>query len=292
MLLDLWLVGRSRREHGAWPKPADLQVRRRPAQAMGSVCGAQGPCAGMAVEGMEEFFGTSRSSPSRREMPRPRSTGVDTRGDAALAMSLQAEETVPSCDALVHLQQEWALNRCRAPVWRAAEQPGMRPQRLEEPSARPPLTPMPLEDEVASAAARLGWALSDYGLVARDITGDGACQFRAVADQIYKDQELHGEVRARAVQRLRAHPHLYSAFAVGESFEAYVTRMAEPRTWGDNLSLQAIADVYAIRVCILSSFPQRRFLHIDPMGGPSVGHQEIWLGFYAEYHYTSLEPAH
>ena len=34
--------------------------------------------------------------------------------------------------------------------------------------------------------------------------GDGSCQFRAVADQIYRDESLHGEVRRRAVEELRA----------------------------------------------------------------------------------------
>lgn len=148
---------------------------------------------------------------------------------------------------------------------------------------------MPLDDEVSSAEARLQWALSDYGLRSRDIIGDGACQFRAVADQLFQDQELHLKVREIAVEQLRCEAGRYAGFAVGESYEEYVARMAEPHTWGDNLSLQALADAYFVQVCILSSFLDRRFLCVYPAGDKKPVHQ-VWLGFFAEYHYTSLEP--
>lgn len=133
------------------------------------------------------------------------------------------------------------------------------------------------------------WALSDYGLRARNIRGDGACQFRSIADQLFGDQELHEKVRLRSVEWLATHAKVYAGFAVGQSFEEYLARMAETTTWGDNLSLQAIADAYHLQVCIVSSFPQRRFLSVYPLNGPRPT-QQAWLGFYAEYHYTSLEP--
>ena len=54
-------------------------------------------------------------------------------------------------------------------------------------------------------------------------------------------QELHDEVRRAAVQQLTAHPKLYRDFVHGMSYEAYVSSMATPGSWGDNVSLQVTA---------------------------------------------------
>lgn len=203
--------------------------------------------------------------------------------DAKVAASLQAE-TWRQDDFAQSLQAE-AWQVCSQRVTRAA---GAVALPLQDASARPPTARQPQESEVLSAAGQLHWRLSDYGLTAREIAGDGACQFRAVADQLFGDQELHPEVRTRAVLQLRSQVAKYEGFAVGESFEEYLERMAEPWTWGDNLSLQAIADTFDIEACLVTTFLQRSFVCIRPASGRPV--QQIWLGFFAEWHYTSLAP--
>jgi len=147
---------------------------------------------------------------------------------------------------------------------------------------------------VDSAESRLQWVLSDYGLRARHIVGDGACQFRAVADQLFRDQELHGSVRHAVVTQLRNFRPHYEGFADSvEGFDAYCDKMEGPREWGDNLSLQAIADAYNIQVCLVTSYLTHRFLCVSPASACNSAQppRQIWLGFFAEYHYTSLEPA-
>lgn len=203
--------------------------------------------------------------------------------DAAVAASLQAETWREDNPASALQVEAWQV--CSQ---RVAQAGGALPLPLEDASARPPTARLPLEAEVDSAASQLHWRLSDYGLRAREIAGDGACQFRAVADQLFGDQELHGSVRERALAQLRSYKTKYEGFAVGESFEEYLNRMAEPATWGDNLSLQAIADVFDVEACLVTSFLERSFICISPCSGKPA--QQIWLGFYAEYHYTSLEP--
>merc|ERR1712130_627483 len=89
-----------------------------------------------------------------------------------------------------------------------------RPEPLANPISRSPKVHALLDDEVILAATQLDWKLSDYGLRQRDITGDGACQFRAIADQLYRDQELHPLVRERAIKQLRSNPHIYAGFVV------------------------------------------------------------------------------
>jgi hypothetical protein len=54
--------------------------------------------------------------------------------------------------------------------------------------------------------------LRKYGLCERKIKGDGNCQFRAVADQLYRDNKFHLDVRRIAVHQLRSNPTTYSQF--------------------------------------------------------------------------------
>jgi len=204
--------------------------------------------------------------------------------DAKVAESLQAEAW----------QQDGATQSLQAEAWQVCSQrvrargAGPVPLPQQDVGARPLTSQPPFEAEVYSAASQLHWRLSDYGLASREVIGDGACQFRAVADQLYRDQELQGSVRQRATWQLRSHATRYKHFVEGETFAGYLARMAKPTTWGDNLSLQAIADAFEIEVCLVSTFLERSFISIRPASGRSM--QQIWLGFYAEYHYTSLEP--
>jgi len=145
----------------------------------------------------------------------------------------------------------------------------------------------------------------------RAIVGDGACQFRAVADQLFGDQEassqtkinempffsfsppllppqLHREVRHAAVEQLRRGEEEYRDFTAG-SFGSYVARMSQPVEWGDNLSLQAIADAFTVEICCFTSYRSNSTIVISPLREKAAN--RIYLGFYAEFHYSSLVPA-
>lgn len=207
-----------------------------------------------------------------------------SRADGVVAASLQAEawrEATPAMAAQVEAWQVCSMLVCRDS--RAT------PCALGPPSSRPITVRRPAQSEVTTAEGRLHAEVARYGLRARAILGDGACQFRAVADQLYRDQNLHQAVRQRALTQLRSGRSTYSGFAVGEGFEDYLNRMMALDAWGDNLTLQAVADAFDIEVCLVTSFSDRNFICIPPVSGrPS---QQIWLGFFAEYHYTSLEPS-
>jgi len=149
--------------------------------------------------------------------------------------------------------------------------------RAEEPRFQPEI--------IAQEAKQLQCKLKELALNERPIVGDGACQFRAVADQIYEDQELHQQVRHTAVSHLRARRRQYEQFVDG-SFDDYITRMQEADCWGDNLTLQATSDAYDIEVCCLTTYKTKSFIRISPQSKKPT--QQIWLGFYSEYHYTSI----
>ncbi|CAJ1387112.1 unnamed protein product [Effrenium voratum] len=54
------------------------------------------------------------------------------------------------------------------------------------------------EAEAARRHARLERLLAAHGLAERPVAGDGNCQFRALADQLYGSEEHHDAIRAQA----------------------------------------------------------------------------------------------
>ena len=134
--------------------------------------------------------------------------------------------------------------------------------------------------------ARLHSRLQLYGLSEKRIEGDGNCQFRALADQLWRDQGRHAEVRARVMACMRREPDAYSVFVCDEPFPAYLQRMAAPGAWGDHLTLQAAADAFQVKLCLLTSYRDSFVLEIAPRQGEAQ--RTLWLSFFAEVHYNSL----
>lgn len=153
---------------------------------------------------------------------------------------------------------------------------------------RVPKTQVTVPDEGDARAdhARLQARLRVYGMREKTVSGDGNCQFRALADQLYRDPGRHAQVRAAVIGQLRRDPEAYSVF-VTEPYEAYVSRMAANGTWGDHLTLQAAADVYACRICLLTSYKDSFVVDITPRAGGDPK-QTLWLSFFAEVHYNSI----
>lgn len=145
--------------------------------------------------------------------------------------------------------------------------------------------------------------LASYGLRLRaDIEGDGACQFRSVADLLFNDQEQHYVVRTAACDWLRDRETeeispgdaqtQFVKYISDASWAAYVLRMRNATEWGDHLTLIALADAYRLRINVLSDVPRREVdspvSEIVPLDG--VVEKTIWLAHYSEFHYVSIEP--
>jgi len=128
------------------------------------------------------------------------------------------------------------------------------------------------------------------------VSGDGNCQFRAVSDQLYRTENRCTEIRAAAVAQLRKHSELYEPFVPDQNFAEYVNDMSRDGTWGDHLTLQAIADAYSVRLCVLTSYKDNFVLEIQPQqnnsskSAPTVSPRLLWLSFWAEVHYNSVYP--
>eukprot|EP00392_Amoebophrya_sp_AT5.2_P019676 g20624.t1 len=163
-----------------------------------------------------------------------------------------------------------------------------------------------------------------YGLRERDVEGDGNCQFRALSDQLYGTEKHHATVRTKVVTQLERGGEFYKHFVAGvtsftssttrgttttsasapasndpdDVFSLYLVRMSEDKEWGDHVTLQAAADAYDCEIRLVTSYDEDAVVTISPLqygnrsddGQRGPGRRPVlWLAFWAEVHYNSLE---
>nr|XP_024380796.1 OTU domain-containing protein 5-B-like isoform X2 [Physcomitrium patens] len=81
------------------------------------------------------------------------------------------------------------------------------------------------------------------GLEVRHMAEDGNCLFRAVADRVYGDAEMYDETRQMCIDYMEKERDHFSQF-VTESFTAYCKRKRRDKVYGNNLEIQAMAEIY------------------------------------------------
>ncbi|XP_059499149.1 LOW QUALITY PROTEIN: OTU domain-containing protein 5-B-like [Stegostoma tigrinum] len=87
-------------------------------------------------------------------------------------------------------------------------------------------------------------ALSEKkGFVIKRMKEDGACLFRAVADQVYGDQDMHDVVRKHCMDYLVKNADYFSNY-VTEDFATYISRKRVSSCHGNHIEMQAMAEMY------------------------------------------------
>ncbi|XP_015439118.1 PREDICTED: OTU domain-containing protein 5-B [Dufourea novaeangliae] len=81
------------------------------------------------------------------------------------------------------------------------------------------------------------------GFIIKKMGEDGACLFRAVADQVYGDQEMHGVVRKHCMDYIASNQEFFSHF-VAEDFSTYVDRKRQEYVHGNHIEMQAMSEMY------------------------------------------------
>ena len=163
----------------------------------------------------------------------------------------------------------------------------LRPKSARRRTRTPSPPPEKLRDKLVER-------LRDFGLQEFDVAGDGNCQYRALAHQLFDNVELHADVRRTVNRQLAAEADRYRGFVATEDdvdYEAWVARMACAGEWGDHVTLQAAADAYGTRICLVTSYEDRGILRVEP-AEPIEGEEPrtAWLAFWAEIHYSSIVP--
>ncbi|OEL26684.1 hypothetical protein BAE44_0012297, partial [Dichanthelium oligosanthes] len=105
--------------------------------------------------------------------------------------------------------------------------------------------------------------LGTYGLAEFQIEGDGNCQFRALADQIFRNPNYHKHVRKAIMKQLKEFRKQYESYVPME-YKVYLKRMKRSGEWGDHLTLQAAADRFGAKICLLTSFKDTCLIEIVP----------------------------
>uniref|UniRef100_A0A0D6QWB6 ubiquitinyl hydrolase 1 n=1 Tax=Araucaria cunninghamii TaxID=56994 RepID=A0A0D6QWB6_ARACU len=144
---------------------------------------------------------------------------------------------------------------------------------------------IPDEDDATFDHQRLIERLHTYGLSELKVSGDGNCQFRALSDQLYNSPDHHKHVRKEVVKQLKKYRSAYEGY-VPMKYKRYYRKMRKSGEWGDHVTLQAAADRFEAKICLLTSFRDTCFVEIIPRQQPPK--RELWLSFWSEVHYNSL----
>jgi len=91
--------------------------------------------------------------------------------------------------------------------------------------------------------------LKACGLWIKDVEADGACLFRAFADQLGGDPEEHAAFREGCVDFMEANRGDFEPF-LEEEFEQYCAQMRLPTTWGGHVEVQALARCHGVNAII------------------------------------------
>jgi len=121
-----------------------------------------------------------------------------------------------------------------------------------------------------------GWKIIAVG-------ADGACLFRAVAHQIFGDEEKHMIIREQVINYMKQNREHFSQF-ISEDFEHYLIRKLDPHTHGNHVEIQAISELYNRPVEIYHN-------SLEPI---NVFHREyndlppLRLSYHGGIHYNSI----
>ncbi|XP_064486928.1 OTU domain-containing protein 5-B-like [Ornithodoros turicata] len=126
--------------------------------------------------------------------------------------------------------------------------------------------------------------LRKKGLMIKNMGEDGACLFRAVADQVYGDQEMHHALRKLCMDYMAKNSDYYSQY-VTEDFEKYVERKRCDHIHGNHIEMQALSEMFnrPIEVYHYSAEPINIF-----HGMQKSDNEPIRLSYHRNVHYNSI----
>jgi len=143
-----------------------------------------------------------------------------------------------------------------------------------------------------------------FGFRQVNIEGDGNCQFRALADQLFEDPQRYAEVRKEIYRWLKKHEDFKIGSAKLKDFcpsskgwTKYCKEMKKDKTWGDHITLFAAAQVWKVQIFVLSSFVPKNQTEYEPIPdvtiSPELTEGEdvqsfLYLVHWHERHYSSL----
>ncbi|KAL5213854.1 hypothetical protein ABZP36_003006 [Zizania latifolia] len=129
--------------------------------------------------------------------------------------------------------------------------------------------------------------LDSQGLKIIQVSADGNCFFRAMADQLDGNEEEHTKYRAMVVQYIKEHRVDFEPFIEYDvPFEEYCDAMQKNKTWAGHMELQAASLLTGRNICIHTLNSPR--LYINNFSGPEATTSMIHLSYHRGEHYNSV----
>ena len=122
---------------------------------------------------------------------------------------------------------------------------------------------------------------------------DGNCLFRAIAFQLYGDQDLCYFLRDKCMDYVLACRDYFKDFidtTVHGSIEGYCEHKKQDKIWGDDLEIEALSEIYGrpVEIYAYSSQPMRTF-HEE---SEEQQVQPIRISYHGRSHYNAVVPHH
>ncbi|KAB1214742.1 OTU domain-containing protein 3 [Morella rubra] len=127
--------------------------------------------------------------------------------------------------------------------------------------------------------------LDALGLKIVQVTADGNCFFRALADQLEGNEAEHKKYRSMVVEYILKNRETFEPFIEDEvPFDEYCELMEKEGTWAGHMELQAASLVTHSNMCIHRSMSPRWYIrNFDDCGA-----RMVHLSYHDEEHYNSV----
>jgi OTU domain-containing protein 5 len=128
------------------------------------------------------------------------------------------------------------------------------------------------------------WFFIGYAI--KKMTDDGSCLFRAIGDQVFGDQEMHGVVRSQCMNYIEQNADYFSHY-ITEDIESYVSRKRYHGVHGNHLEIQAMSEMYSrpIHIYCYSLEPINIFQTCNKSEKVNV---PVRLSYHRGVHYNSI----
>eukprot|EP00931_Biecheleriopsis_adriatica_P060985 TRINITY_DN36647_c0_g1_i1.p1 TRINITY_DN36647_c0_g1~~TRINITY_DN36647_c0_g1_i1.p1 ORF type:complete len:368 (+),score=59.38 TRINITY_DN36647_c0_g1_i1:37-1140(+) len=165
-------------------------------------------------------------------------------------------------------------------------------------SAPLPVQITPQKNNLQKNMQRLGFELSVTDGGQKGVPGDGNCQFYSLSWELHGTIKKQAEIRTTVVGHMRGEGRAdFEVFYAPSypkqpaTFDGFLDSMAIDKTWGDQLTLQAAANLYRLRVIVLTAdqfdASARPVLILTPSQGSAT--KTVWISFAAQ-HYSPIQP--
>lgn len=122
------------------------------------------------------------------------------------------------------------------------------------------------------------------GFTVKKMREDGACLFRAVADQVFGDPEMHSDVRKTCIDYMAKNVDYFKHY-VTEDFNTYLNRKRMDSCHGNHVEMQALCELYnrPIEVYQYSIDPINTFHSTY-----KTDNEPIRISYHRNVHYNSV----